>query len=352
MRIYSNISIIFCIWALAILTIFYFGFSTLPHSGLFPNDFLKSLANWDGGHYLGIADGYDKAFQFAFFPLYPILINLVSKITGSFLSAGILISFISSLLAINLLYKLIAIEFNKEIAQKAVLALLFFPMSFYFLTVYTESLFLLLTISTFYFARKRQLPLATLTAALVSATRLAGLGVVLGLISYVYLSGGFNRKNWFVFFAPLGFILYSYYLYQQTGDPFYFIQAEDYWHRQLVIPGSTIFNSLQQLVIPGYIAKNFKAFLDFILTILGIGLVWKVFKKLSFDFAIFSLVSLLLPLFSPTLLAVPRYLLTIFPIFIVLAFYKNQYLIFAYLVFSLLFLAGFAVLFITGKWVS
>ncbi len=352
MKLYSNITYFFCIWALAILAIFYFGFSTLPHTNLFPNDFLKSLANWDGGHFLGIADGYDKYFQYAFFPLYPVLINLVSKLTGSLLTAGILISTISTLLAANFLYKLVVLEFGKQHAQKAVLAMLFFPMSFYLLTVYSEALFLFLAIATFYFARKRRLLLASITAALASATRLAGLGVVLGLFINVYLSGGLNRKNWYILLAPLGFILYSLYLYQNTGDLFYFVRAEKYWHRQLVFPGSAIFSSFGQLLTPGFIAQNFRAFWDFAFTIFGVGLVWRVARKLSIDYAVFSIISLMLPLFSPTLLAVPRYLLTIFPIFIVMSQVKNQYVIFAYSVLSLLLLAGFAILFITGNWVT
>lgn len=352
MKLYSNINIIFCIWAVAVLTIFYFGFSSLPHTGLFPDDFIQSLANWDGGHYLGIAGSYNKDYQYAFFPLYPLLINLVNKLTGHFLMAGILISIISGLLAVNLLYKLIALEFDKQHAQKTVLALLFFPMSFYFLTVYTESLFLLLTVATFFFARKRQLLLATFTAALASATRLAGLAVVSGLIINIILSGGINRKNWFIAFAPLGFVLYSYYLYQHTGDPFYFITAEGHWQRQLVVPGSAIFKSFQQLIVPGFIAQNFGAFLDFLFTVFGIGLVLRVWKKLSIDYASFSIISLILPLSSPTLAAVPRYLLTIFPIFIVMSQVKNQYVIFIYQLFSLLLLAGFAIMFVTGRWVS
>lgn len=352
MKLYSNISIIFCIWAGAVLTIFYFGFSVLPHSGLFTNDFFKSLANWDGGHYLGIAKSYNQSFQYAFFPLYPLLINLVSKVTGGFLTAGVLISFISGLIAVNLLYQLVILELDKQHAHKAVLALLFFPMSFYLLTVYTESLFLLFAVATFFFVRKKRLLFATITAALASATRLAGLGVVLGLFINIYFTYGINRKNWYVIFAPLGFILYSYYLYQHTGDPFYFITAEKYWHRETVVPGSALFNNLQQVVSPGFISQNFRAFLDFIFAVIGIGLVLRAGRKLSIDYTIFSIFSLIMPLFSPTLLAVPRYLLTIFPIFIVISQVKNQYLIFAYQVFSLLLLAGFAILFITGNWVS
>lgn len=352
MKLYSSVSIIFCIWTLAVFTIFYLGFSSLPHSGLFQDDFLKSLANWDGGHYLGIANGYDQAFQYAFFPLYPLLINLVSHLTGSFLTAGILISFICSFFAVNLFYQLIKMEFGKEYAKKGFLALLFFPMSFYFLTVYSEGLFFFLTVATFVFVRKRQLLLATICASLASATRLAGLAVVLGLFVNLYFTGSLNRRNWFVIFAPLGLVLYSFYLYQHTGDPFYFIWAESHWQRDLTIPGSAVLNSFKEIIIPGFIAKNFSAFLDFVFAIFGIGLVLKVWRKLSVDYAIFSAISLILPLFSPTLLAVPRYLLTIFPIFIALSFYKNQYALFAYQIFSSLLLAGFAILFITGNWVS
>lgn len=346
MKLYSNVTALFLIWIVAVVTIFYFGFSTLPHTTFFPNDFLKSFANWDGGHYLGIANGYDKAFQYAFFPLYPILINIVSKMTGSFLTAGILISVFSSFLAFNLLYQLVLMEYGKDYAKRCVLALIFFPMSFYFLTVYTEGLFFFLAVATFFFARKNRIFLATLTAALASGTRLAGLAVVVAFLVYVH-ARNIHKKNWYVYFAPLGFLLYSFYLYQHTGDPLYFIKAESYWHRQLIFPGSAFLESLKSLNL-----KNFTTFLDFIFAVFGLGLTVKVWRKLPVDYALFAIISFILPLFSPTLLAIPRYMLTIFPLFIVLSFYKNQYLIFAYQIFSVLLLAGFAILFITGNWVS
>lgn len=352
MKLYPNVTIIVCIWALSVLTIFYFGFSTLPKSGLFPNEFIRSLANWDGGHYLGIAEINYQKFQYAFFPLYPLAINLVSKITGSFLLAGILISALSSFFAFQLFYELISMEFGKQYAKRSLIALLIFPMSFYFLTVYSEGLFFLLTVSMFVALRKGNLFLATVAASLASVTRLAGLALVLSLFANLYFMKKFNRKNWFVLFAPLGFIMYCFYLYQNTGDPFYFISAESYWHRNLTVPGLAFISSFRQLIVPGYIPSNVNALFDFIFAIFGIGMVWRIWRKLSIDYAIFSSICLALPLFSPTILAVPRYLLTIFPIFIVAGMFKNQYAVFAYQMFSLMLLATFAVLFINGYWVS
>jgi len=352
MKLYSNVTIYFCIWAVSVLTIFYLGYSGIHHSGLFADDFIKSFANWDGGHYLGIADGYDQKFQYAFFPLYPLVINLFSKVTGNIFTSGILISAVSTFFAFHFFYNLILMDFGKEYAKKGLLALMFFPMSFYFLTVYTEGLFFLLTVATFVFARRKLLVLATITASLASATRLAGLGVVISLFAFLYFTKNLKRKNWFVFFAPLGFILYCVYLQNQTGDPFYFLQAERYWNRSLVLPGSALAHSFKLLITPGFIGQNFNSFLDFIFTVFGIVMTWKVWKKLGIDYAIFSIISLFLPLFSPTIVAIPRYLLTIFPIFILCGFYKNQYIVFFYQTFCLMLLSAFAILFIGGYWVS
>ncbi|MBI2599427.1 hypothetical protein HYW43_00720, partial [Candidatus Daviesbacteria bacterium] len=349
MKLYSNVSIIFLIWVGAVVTIFYLGFSTIPQTDLFPRDFIKNLANWDGGHYLGIADGYDKAFQYVFFPLYPILINLVSKFTGSFLTAGLLVSLVSIFLAVNILYNLVKSEFGKEHAGKSLLALLFFPLSFHFLTVYTESLFLFLTLATFLFARNRKFLPATLCAGLASATRLAGLATVLSLVLSVYLTEGINRKNWWVIFSPLGFLMYVSYLYIQTGDPFYFVSGQSaFWQGGLVLPGSAVVHSLRQILTTDSVISNFRVLLDFAFTTFGIFTVWKVLKKLSLDYAIFSIASLILPMFSPTIAAMPRYLLTIFPIFIVWGFYKNEYLNLAYQVIALMLLSVYAILFING----
>lgn len=352
MKLYSNVSIILGIWTVCVLIIFYFSFSFLPHTDLFPHQFLNNLANWDGGHYLGIAmNGYSKS-QFVFFPLYPVLINLVSKITGNFLSAGIIISFVSIFLAVNLLYRLVSIDFGKQYAVKALLALIFFPLSFHFLTVYTESLFLFFTVATFLFVRKKKYFLATICASLSSVTRIAGLATVFSLLLSVYLTEGINKKTWWVIFSPLPLFAYFFYLYTQTGDPFYFIKNESaFWHGGLVLPGSALIYAFKQLT-PNIIAGNFRNLLDFGFSIFGIFAVWQVVKKLSLDYAIFSIISLILPMFSPTIVAMPRYLLTIFPIFIVLSFYKNQYVILFYQMISLMLLAFYAVLFINGYWVS
>lgn len=351
MKLYPNITAIFCIWALTVFVIFYFAFSTIPTQNPQSADFFNRLGNWDGGHYLSIAQfGYEEKFQYAFFPLYPLLIKAVYFVTQNYLLASLLISIISSFLAIQLLFDLIRLDFDKKIAERVVFVLLMFPTSFYFLIAYSEGLFFLLTITTFLFARKGNLLIATTAAALASATRPFGLAVVLGLISYIYFTKGINKKNWFVFLSSLGLVFYSAYLYSKMGDPFYFIQAQTHWHASFSIPGAAIIHTFKKLISPNYLVNNFRDFLDFIFVIFGITMVYKVWRRLSIDYAIYSTISLIMPLFSPTIASVPRFLLTIFPIFVMLGLSKNQYLGIFYQLFSPMLLAIFAVLFINGYW--
>lgn len=352
MKLYSNVNIIISLWALVVFSVFYFSFSFFPSSNLFPHDFLKNLGIWDGGHYVGIAkNGYTPG-QFVFFPLYPILINLLNKLMGDYVSAGLAISFVSFIFAANLLYSLVKLEFGRQYAIRTLLAMLFFPLSFHFLTVYTESLFLFLTVATFFLARKKRYFLATVCAALASATRLAGLATVLSLVLPIYLTEGFNKKNWWVILSPVGFLGYCFYLHAQTGDPFAFVKGQlAFWHSGLVIPGSSVIYAFRHLTVEA-VAANFRNLLDVVFAVFGIFAVWQVWRKLSLDYAIFSIIALLLPLFSPTIVAIPRYLVTIFPIFIVLSFYKNQYLNLFYQMISLMLLSVYATLFIKGYWVS
>lgn len=352
MKLYPNVNFRVLIWALSLLSIFYFSYSFLPRTQLFPGDFIRNLANWDGGHYLSIAENGYKPSQFVFFPFYPLLINIFNRITGDFLIASLLISFISIFLAVNLLYKLVKSEFGKVTADRTIIALLFFPFSFHFLTVYTESLFLFLTVATFLLARSRKYFLASIVCALSSATRFAGLATVLSLIIPIFLTEGLNRKNWWVLFSPLGLLLYSFYQYNQTGDFLSFVSGQSaFWNMGLVLPGSSLLYAIRNTNLET-IAANFRNLLDLSFTLVGIFAVFRIWRKLSMDYAIFSIVSLLMPLFSPTIVAIPRYLVTIFPIFILFGLQKNQYLIFFYQTFSLMLLAFYAILFINGYWVS
>ena len=84
---------------------------------------ISPLSTWDGGWYVRIArDGYDQVEESAaFWPLYPLLIDLGQTITGwSYESAGVLLSNLLFLGALAALFRLVRTSYGSAIASRAV----------------------------------------------------------------------------------------------------------------------------------------------------------------------------------------------------------------------------------------
>jgi hypothetical protein len=100
----------------------------------------------------------------------------------------LLISNLSIIAALFFLYKLVLLNDQDGIAKKAVLVTMAFPTAFYFGTAYSESLFLLLVVASFYYARKKSWLIALILAGLSSVTRLIGLAVIAAIGLEYFLS--------------------------------------------------------------------------------------------------------------------------------------------------------------------
>lgn len=79
-------------------------------------------------------------------------------------------------------------DFKEDIAKLTVLLLLIFPTSFYLGALYSESLFLALTVSSFYFARKKSWLLASILAGFSAVTRLIGIAVIIGIFAEYFFT--------------------------------------------------------------------------------------------------------------------------------------------------------------------
>lgn len=189
-QILKYIFFLFIGWKIVLSLIAYFGLSFLPvmlspaEIGFVDSntDFWMKWANWDGGHFRGIAEnGYLHPFQVVFFPLYPLLIRALMFLNIPSLWGGIIISNVSIVLGLFYLYKLVSLDFDQAVAKKTVFLTLAFPTAFYFNAVYSESLFLFLTVAAFYFARTRKWFLAYFFASFSAVTRLIGVVVILAI---------------------------------------------------------------------------------------------------------------------------------------------------------------------------
>jgi hypothetical protein len=123
-----------------------------------------------------------------------------------------------------------------EPARRAIFYLLAFPTGFYLAAAYNESLFIALTVGSLYAMRRRQWWVAGVLGGFASATRLAGVLLMLAF-AYEYLrQRGFSPRRvrldaFAVALVPVGLLLYSLYCWRAFGDPLYFREMQENWFR-------------------------------------------------------------------------------------------------------------------------
>jgi hypothetical protein len=310
---------------------------------------LAPLARWDAVWYLRIADsGYgDSAPRAAFFPLYPLLIRSLATLfggsEGALLIASYAISLAAFLGALILLYRLASLELGRRFAAPTLLLLAVFPAALYFGAPYSESLFLLVSVGAFYAARTERWAWAGVCAAAASATRSAGLLLLVPLAMLWWSSPrrGPRDAAWLLL-APLGLLTYAAWLGLVEGDALRFLDVQDAWSRELAVPlsgaldgfGAAV-DGVRQLAsgsrTPVYFeeaagdpfriaAINLMLFASLVFALVAcLG----VFRRLPKAYGAWVAAALVLPLTFPVkpqpLMSLPRFLAVLFPIFMWLA---------------------------------
>ena len=281
-------------------------------------------------------------------PLYPLLISLLSKVLF-FLPMqwiGFILSFLCFLGSLIYINKLIILDYSKKQAQKVLLFLIILPTSFFFICVYSESLFLFLTVASFYYARKKMWIYAALCGFFASLTRIVGFVIIIPLV-IEYFSQHKTKKLSHIFALcciPIGTIVYAVYNYFMRGNPLYFLQA----HSQLSNGRSSTFIILFPQTLYRYskilttVSVSFWEWkiaalelLCFLLATGGIYLLWK--NKVRLSYIVYTAISLLIPASSGTFTGLPRYILVLFPLFFLIVYVRNR-IILTILYLSLFFL--------------
>jgi len=215
---------------------------------------LAPAARWDAVWYLSIADdgyGGDKA-KAVFYPLYPLLAKVVGLVVGSSLVGALLVSLACFLAALVLLRRLAELELGARDGRAAVLLVAFFPSAFFFSGIYSESLFLLLSVGALLAARTERWAWAGIAGALAALTRNSGAVLLLPLLLiWLYGPRGGGRslpgpRPWWrpryalapelawLALIPLALAGYLAYVGAVLGDPFAPFGAQELWGRHLV----------------------------------------------------------------------------------------------------------------------
>jgi hypothetical protein len=321
-------------------------------------DWLEIWNRWDSLHYLGLAkSGYaavgDTKVSLVFFPLYPWLVRGFAFFLRNYIAAAIFVSGLAAI-ATGLIFKqLVACDETEEVANGAVWFLFIFPTSFFLHIAYTESLFLSLTLGCFLAARKEQWHLAGLLGAGACLTRVNGLVLIPALTTEVLLQLWRTRRiNWqwlWLILVPLGFMGYLWLNHEVTGDFFAFTKImEEHWYKKFASPWSGIHD-----VYLRALGMNINEGLnEFVGEILITGAMIGSWVRLRPSYSVWITLNWLLINSTAFVLSVPRYALTLFPMFILFAIaVRGRRVCYALLtVWSVLYLALYTGRFAQGLW--
>ena len=290
---------------------------------------------FDGGWYRSIAtDGYwyhqGHTSAVAFFPSYPLFMRAASVVTGNVLIAGIAVTLCSGFLAAVLFAKWATGLVGARAAWIGVVLLLVYPYSLYLYgPVYSDALFLAAAIGAFALLERGHPVWAGLVGVVALAGRPVGIALLLGLIVRGLelrqaAVADADRKpagvaaGAGVIISVSGLVGWCGYLWVRFGNPFVFAASEGAWHQE---PGPRtwfklmFFGDLTRIDTPGrmilYLAHP-------IVTVIALGLVPLVWRRLSRGYGVYTAVVLLIPAISTAnFWSMGRYALAAFPCFAV-----------------------------------
>ena len=347
--------------------------------GYFGNLLVAPLARWDSWWYLTIAQhGYaHQVMRTAFFPLYPMTVRGVGLIVGSDLIGGVIVSLVSFGVALVLLYRLALLELGSQsLARLAVMLVAFCPVAFFFSAVYSESLFLALSVGAVFEARMGRWATAGLLGALGAAERNSGVILVVPL-ALLFLYGPradrppvavpradrppdgspsssavgpqagwrrllprypIERQIAWIALVPVGLLAYLGYLGLSIGDGLAPLHAQTLWFHHFAGPFGGVYDGvvaawdgLRQLIHGSPVPVYFTAaggdpfvvaglnLMLFTSLVLGVAACAGALRRLPIAYGAYVVAALALPLSDPVtpqpLASLPRYEVVLFPLF-------------------------------------
>ncbi len=320
------------------------------------------LSRWDTINYYSIAsEGYvnfgDNQKLIVFFPVLPWLLRSFGYLAGNPLAPGLILSFFSSVIAGYYLQCLTLLDHDEETAHWALKYFFLFPTAYFLCVPYNEALFLALTLGSWYSARQGRWGIAGIAGLLSCLTRIQGLVLFPALLLEAWLQR--RERPWQkmlgVLLVPIGFLIYlglNWYIHK---DPFAFTDMQQkYWGNHMVPPWEPVINGFKYLL--GYagptteqgtnvdIARLVAFFATTITLLLGI-------RRIRLSYQLYAWAQFMMVMLSSWLMSLPRYVICLFPMFIIYAtLSRNPEFHFRLSTVFSLFLGGLGFLFAAGYW--
>ena len=356
--------LIFAILAIKVLLFLFVSWSyQISNNQLFP-DFMSRLSiwnRWDAPHYLDLARGgylaaADDRFRLVFYPLYPWLTRLGAFVVQDYFLSALIISGLAAFAAGVMFYRLAREDEKAATAQRAVFFLFLFPTSYFLHIGYTESLFIALVVSSFYAARTGNWLTAGVCGAFATLTRVNGLVLIPALLveaAWQYRKD--RRIDWrwgWIGLTVIGFLIYLAVNYQVTGNAFEFsniMRAK--WGKYLSSPSFGLSELYQGFIWRNAWEQQMIVFQEILFIIVGAVGTLVAFWKLRPSYGVWMLLNLLLWISTSNIQSTPRYVLALFPLFILFGRIARHPLYLILILFwSIFFMTFFAVRFARSEW--
>jgi mannosyltransferase PIG-V len=316
-----------------------FGLAQWLHGGVWPLG--ATFTRWDGAWYYSVVQyGYGAGrlhgqSNVAFFPLYPILVTGVQRllfVPG--ITAAVGVSVVSMGAALVVFYDMVRRRYHESVARWATLLLAFNPFGLFFGFIYTESLYLLLSVAVFWLLERRAWWWAAVVAGLASASRPQG--AILALIVVAQWLWSTHRRWW-----PLdwqgaipvlkaaglgltgisGLVLFAAFLQLHNHDALAFAHVQVYWGRTGV---SNLWPAWQAFVATTlhHTINHHILFSDvvwYVAIAVGIAGAGLLLWQREYWFAAYVVLGLVVPLASGSIEGMDRYVMVLFPIYIAVA---------------------------------
>jgi hypothetical protein len=348
---------VFVVWRVLILMLALAGIYLLPlrktftaYSQEFGRNFPYFVwiwGNFDGYHYMKVAQqGYNPA-RLPFFPFYPLSVRFMHLVFHfPFLISGLIVSHITFIISLIVLYQLLKIDKRQNLWLYFFATLIFFPTSYSYGAVYNDSLFLLLASLTLLFGRRKQWFYATLAGVLTTLTRLNGLALCFFVLAEylfpldeIYKNSFSVKKNialikkrlnplqilkskiFITILIPLTYFGYLLYIQLKFGDWRLIYKAMDVWRQNVpTVPLQVFWRYLKIILFyPQRDIIYLVALIELFFVIFYIAIIIYSFKKIRFSYWLFLIVSILIPATTGTFAGMPRYGLHMYPLYLSVA---------------------------------
>ncbi len=362
------------------------GGQSLPHP-ISLHALIGSWNQWDTYWYVTIATrGYYDAQPTAFFPLYPLLIHLVTLVIGTSHAyvAALLIANLGTLGAFIGVALLAANESDTpDAAWRTLRVFIAYPLALFLTAAYTEGIFVAFVSGALLAARRGSWRWAALFALLAGLTRPTGIALVLPLAWEYGRQHGWWHAAWVTLRAggwrevvrpsvlaeaimvlgavPAAILAYMLYCWSRFGDPTIFLHAEQlYWGHTNMPPWTTLWVAFSHIrhtaLLSGSEARLFMNFVPLVaftvLAFVGIRRLPLMFTLYTFGILYLSIATPRLG-FNDVLISVGRYLIAAVPVFLLLGRWIEQrpWLDALLVTTGLLVQAILTIVFLHGGWV-